>query len=802
MDQSREEIGRGDSARPTGPQRPSDPIARNPKDVSPIEKVIEKLEMGLGPEVRVANSSPGFLPARPLDLDRRMPTAAPAGDLLVSVLRFKWTLLVVFVLVTAPILVAIWTQMIPKYEARAEVRVRPIIPRLVFRTEDNGLIPLYDSFVNTQVSVIRSLTVLQRVLDQQNVQETQWYRSPSASLVQRLSGSAAAPMERLRDDLSVKPRPRTEIIDITFTAETPADAKLIVDSVLEQYMQYVGEKSDAMEDKLYRQLTEQYNSLQAQIQGGEKTYADLCKTVGTDAPQALVAGKRVRLDETQAHLSELRSQTAVLEWELKQVVAADGNNVSARSPAQVDLGQQPKYHQDAEWRKLDINVRTIEQQIADSVYLPTHPEGIRLRKELNFARDLLRQRQVQLDEQWQDRLKNAAAAPLPAADANAPASENDPVSVGHRLARAKLEEQLVATDLEKQQAEFKDLFASVELLEKESNALRYKRQLFDAVRERLDQKNIERNVPGSIEVAMWAYSPSRPQGDRRVVFTIMALALGLCLGGGAAFLRASRDQVIYTPKDMPGLLQPLFLGQMPLARTRRSRGRPLLDEIKGNQPLLVESVRVLRTALTARLAGQGHATVLVTSAGEGTGKSSFVVMLGKSIADAGGKVLIVDADLRKKALSRRLDLLDKPGFMESLSGRAPDGLPIVATEVPGLDIMPAGKGNEDGAVFEGTANGAFKLCMGRLFQKRGYDIVLFDTSPILPVADTMILAGQVDGTIIVERERLSRRTDIAAALGRLDSTGGRLLGAVLVGSGDYEGKEHKYRRYYRRTRKS
>jgi len=800
MDRSYDEIGRGDSAGPTGPRRPSDPIARNPKDVSPLERVIEKLETGAGPEVRAANSSPAFLPARPL-MDRPMPTAAPAGDLLVSILRFKWTLFVVFVLVTAPILAAIWTQMIPKYEARAEVRVRPIIPRLVFRTEDNGLIPLYDSFVNTQVSVIRSLTVLQRVLDQQKVQKTLWYRSPPMSLVQQLRGSAAPPMERLRDDLSVKPRPRTEIIDVALAAGTAADAKIVVDSVLEQYMAYVGEKSDAMEDKLYRQLTEQYNSLQAQIQGGEKTYADLCKAVGTDTPQELVAGQRLRLDAAEAHLSELRNQIALLEWELKQV-ATDGNNVSVHSPAQADIGQQPKYHQDAEWRKLDINVRTIEQQIADSVYLPTHPEGIRLRKELNFARDLLRQRQVQLDEQWQDHVKNAAAAPLPAADANAPASENDPVSVRHRLAKAKLEEQLVATDLGKQQAEFKDLFASVELLEKENNALRYKRQLFDAVRERLDQKNIERNVPGSIEVSMWAYSPSRPQGDRRIVFTIMALALGLGLGGGAAFLRASRDQVIYTPKDMPGLLQPLFLGQMPLARTRRSSGHRLLDEIKGNQPLLVESVRVLRTALTARLAGQGHATVLVTSADEGTGKSSFVVMLGKSIADAGGKVLIIDADLRKKALSRRLDLLDKPGFMESLSAQAADGLPVVATEVPGLDIMPAGKGNEDGAVFEGTANGTFKLCMGRLFQKRGYDIVLFDTSPILPVADTMILAGQVDGTIIVERERLSRRTDVTAALGRLDSTGGRLLGVVLVGSDDNEGKEHKYRRYYRRTRES
>jgi len=55
-------------------------------------------------------------------------------------------LLVVFVLVAAPAIAAIWTQVIPEYRASAEVRVQPIIPYLVFRTEDSGMIPLYSSF--------------------------------------------------------------------------------------------------------------------------------------------------------------------------------------------------------------------------------------------------------------------------------------------------------------------------------------------------------------------------------------------------------------------------------------------------------------------------------------------------------------------------------------------------------------------------------------------------------------------------------------------------------------------------------
>ena len=146
-------------------------------------------------------------------------------------------LLVVFVLVAVPAIAVIWTQVVPKYRARAEVRVRPIIPYLVFRTEDSGMIPLYSSFVNTQVSIMRSNVVFQRVLDKQEVQKTQWYKEPPKSLVQRLRGNLPAPpMERLRDDISVRPREETEIIDIVFLDSSAKDAKLIVDTVLDQYI--------------------------------------------------------------------------------------------------------------------------------------------------------------------------------------------------------------------------------------------------------------------------------------------------------------------------------------------------------------------------------------------------------------------------------------------------------------------------------------------------------------------------------------------------------------------------------------
>jgi len=129
----------------------------------------------------------------------------------------------------------------------------------------------------------------------------------------------------------------------------------------------------------------------------------------------------------------------------------------------------------------------------------------------------------------------------------------------------------------------------------------------------------------------------------------------------------------------------------------------------------------------------------------------------------------------------QFNLYDKDGFIQSLSRIYPDSYYIYKTEeVPGLSFMPAGKKGRNGAAFDETANGAFRAHIDKLRSR--YNIILLDTTPVLPVADATILSNQVDGTIIVERESVSRRADVLNALTRLDSAGGHLMGTVFIGS--------------------
>ena len=356
------------------------------------------------------------------------------------------SILVVSVLVVLTILAiaGIWTRVIPRYRATAEVRVRPFIPYLVFRTEDNGKIRRYRSFVNTQASVIKSEAVLLRALDQKEVMQTQWYKNLSKSFVQRLGRNPPAPRDRLRDALSAKPRKGTEIIDVSFMAGSAEDAQVIVNTVLDQYMRYIGERSDATQDAIYDQLAEQYKAMENEIQGREQVCAQLCRSLGTETPQELISAKRIRLDETQASLAELRQKIAVLK---SQAAPNDTNDA------------------------------------------PVEATG----------------------------------------------------TIEHQLAQARQQEQFLLADIEKQHTEFDKLFHTAQLLEKENAALLHKHQLFDAVRQRLDQKNMERNAPGPIEVLTRAVTPSEPYSDRRVLFTV--IALGLCLGMGSSLMFLLRTRI-------------------------------------------------------------------------------------------------------------------------------------------------------------------------------------------------------------------------------------------------------------------
>jgi len=202
---------------------------------------------------------------------------------------------------------------------------------------------------------------------------------------------------------------------------------------------------------------------------------------------------------------------------------------------------------------------------------------------------------------------------------------------------------------------------------------------------------------------------------------------------------------------------------------------------------LVEAFRTLRTQLLVR-ARDGMKCFLVASARPEEGKSTIVLNLAATLAVARRRTLLVDGDLRRPSLHRLTDLTNRVGFADVLA----DGVPLssaVRHLSPYLDLLTAGRSVADPQ----------GLLVGRRVEaaidamRAAYEIVLFDSAPVLAVADTPLLAGRTDGVIVVVRGALPTTTDIRLVRQRLTAAGASIIGSVLNGFDD--GPAQQYHPY-------
>jgi polysaccharide biosynthesis transport protein len=169
---------------------------------------------------------------------------------------------------------------------------------------------------------------------------------------------------------------------------------------------------------------------------------------------------------------------------------------------------------------------------------------------------------------------------------------------------------------------------------------------------------------------------------------------------------------------------------------------------------------------------------MVTSATSGEGKTSLSSHLASSLARAGHRTLLVDGDLRSPAIHALFGLPLTPGFCEVLRGEVSLEQAIQATPARGLELMTAGQWNGD--ALQALAQGDTRDIFARL--KENYDYVIFDSSPVLAIADALMIGRHVDGVLISILRDVSRVPTVYAAYQRLSMLGIRTLGAVVNGA--------------------
>jgi tyrosine-protein kinase Etk/Wzc len=246
-----------------------------------------------------------------------------------------------------------------------------------------------------------------------------------------------------------------------------------------------------------------------------------------------------------------------------------------------------------------------------------------------------------------------------------------------------------------------------------------------------------------------------------------------------------------------GFTQLTLLGQLPFVAGLAPLG-------KGGDPeqpnVLAEAYRALRAALRlTRRTPAGCQVLVVTSSGPGEGNSTVTTRLGISLASAGGKVLLVDGDLRKPSLQRQLGDATERGFSFLLAGEQ-DIVPT-PTEHQRLDFLAVGVRPPNPA--ELLHSPTFAQAIARW--RAAYDYVLIDSPPLGLVTDALIAGEHADGVVLVVRDRVTAKSTLRLVLDRLAPIRAKVLGLVfnaelLAGSGYGYYYQYQYKYGYGGTK--
>jgi succinoglycan biosynthesis transport protein ExoP len=716
-------------------------------------------------------------PIRPDRIDQGETSDAPDLRKIWSIVRRRWRI-ILWSAALALSAVLVWLALeTPIYTATARLLIEP---RKTKPLSDAIIsdIELDVNTIATEVSLVKSFPVARRAVERLNLMDHPAFSRTSAAdrtgLVARITGLFApvgkepvpvsapavagassippavfAIAQRVEAGMTVRRVATTYFIDVSFSHLDAAMSASIANAIAGAYLDEQIEARYQAAQRATGWLSDRVVALRVQLEASERALSEHRARYNLAKPEAGSLAEQ-QATEVNAQLVAARAQTVEkkAKYEQAQRILDGGAGIDSvaavmDTPAIAALrGQQA----------------TITRQRAELLtrYGPEHPAIVKIRAEhadieKQIAREVGRVVQtLRTDYEFAQKKEDSLEGSL--------------------------------SELTKSHDAQEQTIIRLRELERDVHS---NRTLYDAVLARFKEAEQQTSLQNAeSRLVAPAFTPGRPSYPQTGLFLLAAIAGGVILG------LAVIATLEFLEKGFTGAVQiERMLGLPVIALVPQLEEKELTIEGRPAPPhkyaalkpqsAFGESIRSAR--LLTQSAGDGRRSklILITSSIAGEGKTTMALSFAMSAAiSSGQRVLLIDCDLRAQSASRQFNLFQERGLTDYLGGTIESSPALYPTTVANLTIMPAGSATENPPDLLGSEEMAIMLQSLR----DGFDVIIMDAPPLLPVIDSVVLAGLTDRILLVVGWRKTPRNLVSRAVQLIEPAAHKISGVALNGA--------------------
>ncbi len=699
--------------------------------------------------------------------------------------KHKWTVFICLFITLVTVITATFL-ITPIYRSTLTLQIESEPAKIVkyeVESETNAY-QSYDSFYKTQYELLKSRSLAQRIINLLNLDENpilmgeqqqaslwqpllDWFKSTKRQEETTTESEQRKPdlVGKFLSNLLIEPVRDSRLVKISYDSPNPELATRIVNTLAAIYTNMGLERRFEASSYARKFLEEHLQQIKAKLEDSERDlmqYASRNRLIITLDERQNIINKTV--EELNSALAKAEADRIKAEADYQQAQRTDGQGLSVILDNNlISKLQETKANIEAQYQE-ELNVLK-----------PGYPKMQQLTSRLNQIQSKINEETAKIHASIRAKYESA--------------------KTNESLLQAKLNE------------------AKNELMETQQRSIQFNtlkrevdtnRQLYDGLLQRYKEVGVAGGVgTNNIFIIDKAEIPQSPFKPKLALNILIAFVLGLFGGVLLAFLLNALDKTI-KPEELERLTGIPTLGMIPRINrpTRRTQKDQPLALLACQEPrsTFAEAYRSVRTALQFSTVDGAPRVMAITSAQPGEGKTTAALTLAITFAQAGKKVLLIDADLRNPSLHRLLELDNNLGLTNYL---AADAQPVEVAQPVLLDnlfAIPSGTLPPNPVELLSTPKMAALLSLAA----EKFDQVILDCPPVLGLADALILGNMAQATLLVMAAGNTPRPVLQDAIKRLRSAQVHILGAMVnkLDTRDHSYGYHYHYHYYSYDEKS